>query len=170
MLGESKLLIGCFNNLVGCLTNCHFLGNWVCLLCVEGELLLNLCTFVERLLKQWTNCCINTGQIPFIYGDSSLYNSVAMKKREYFMCVLFLNLTYFINAYCKKSTNFSSSFNTLTHTQRTHLHSSRLYLTHTHITHTHKYTYRYTQSVLILLVQKFICKMANEVRSSGTYV
>ena len=64
--------------------------------------------------------------------------------------------------FTEKMTNFSSSFNPLTNT-----------LTRRH---THKYKdwqtdrQTHTQNISTLLVQKFICKMANELRSIRTYV
>ena len=63
MLGESKLLIGCFNMLIGGNHNGHFLGNYPCLLCTESELLLNPHTCVEILSTRPIGH-VNTGPIP----------------------------------------------------------------------------------------------------------
>ena len=74
----------------------------------------------------------------------------------------------------EKTTNFSSYFYTLTHTHST------LTQTHIHTAHSHRHRHRqtdrqtdrnsYTQSIITLLVQVFICKMVNELRSIRTYV
>ena len=87
----------------------------------------------------------------------------------FFLCCLYLcvfkmasnSLTF--NFYWK-ITNFSSSFNTLTHSHSTLTHIQRLRhkykARHTNTqTHTSTHIHAHTENISTLLVQKFICKM-----------